>query len=68
MNIRSALVNLATVKKDLVDADKTDLKVARVAAGSAKPTPQQLAHPPAGQDRGGKGRAEGHVVSHRSRA
>ena len=59
LNMRAALVNLPTLKKDLVDADIADLKVARVAAGSAKSPPRQLAHPPAGQDRGGKGKAEG---------
>jgi hypothetical protein len=62
LTMRVALVNLATIKKDLVDGDIAGLKVARVAAGSAKPPTQQLAHPPAGQDRGGKGRAEGHVL------
>ena len=37
--MRAALVNLATIKKDLVDADIADLKVARVAAGSTKSPP-----------------------------
>ncbi len=34
--------------QDFVDSDKVDLKVARAAAGSTKPAPQQLAHLPAG--------------------
>ncbi len=56
-------VNLATVKKDLVADSKADLKLARAAADLSKASSQQLAHPPAGQDKGGRGGAEGKVTA-----